>query len=379
MIYVNENDEFTDKGCELMKEYGMETKVTNRENLLRTLRRQGFDWVPIDPGGFCPSQVEAFKRRFGHDDYMGYFNAPHRFVGIPIEKTWSDARSLYPREELPQDTDIDDFGVGHSHQAECFHMTRMHHPLRGEPGIDEVANYPLPRLAQDAAGKMKAKVVELHSKGLAAMAPMACTIWETAWYIRSMEDLMMDMMGDDERAVVHFDRITDLSIERARAAARAGVDILHTGDDIGMQNSPMMSMDLWRKWIKPRFAKVLAAAKEVNPDILIFYHSCGYVLPFIDDLIEVGVDILNPVQPECMSFAEVYGKYGDRLSFWSTIGTQTTMPHGTPEDVKFVVDANLRCCGKNGGIVIGPTHLVEPEVPWANLQALKDACEAFKL
>lgn len=355
----------------------MSSPATPRENLLRTLRRQGFDRVPLDPGEFCPSQREAFRQRFGHDDYLGFFGAPSRYLGIPVEKTWSDARALYPRETPPEDTDFDVNGVGHSHQPGCFHMTRMHHPLRGDATLAEIAAHPLPRLVGDAVPRMEREVAALHARGLAATAGMACTVWETAWYLRSMEDLMVDMMTEDERATVHFDRVTEYAVARARAAAQAGADILHTGDDIGMQHAPMMSLELWRAWIKPRFARVIAAAREAKPDILIFYHSCGYVLPFLEDLIEVGVDILNPVQPECMTFAEVHRQVGGRLAFWSTIGTQSTLPFGTPAEVRAAVHANLACCGRDGGIVIGPTHMVEPEVPWENLVAMQEACADF--
>ncbi|MBI3986353.1 MAG: hypothetical protein HY343_05510, partial [Lentisphaerae bacterium] len=130
---------------------------------------------------------------------------------------------------------------------------------------------------------------------------------------------------------------------------------------------------LWRAWLKPRLARIIAEARRVKPDILIFYHSCGFVTPFLEDFIEVGIDILNPVQPECMDFDDVHARVGDRLSFWSTIGTQTTLPFGTPDDVKAVVRSRLKTCGKAGGIVIGPTHMVEPEVPWENLLAMRDA------
>jgi uroporphyrinogen decarboxylase len=354
--------------------------TTPRANLLRTLRREGFETVPLDCGGFCPSQVDAFKERFGHTDMAGFFNVPHRGVGLPMEKTWTDAKALYPREELPADAAIDVFGVGHSRQPNCYHMTHMHHPLQGEDvTVDELRRHPMPRLTATAGEEVRRAVAEHHAKGLATMAGMACTVWEIAWYLRSMEDLMTDMMTGDERAAVHLDRVTDNAVERIRLAARAGVDIVQLGDDIGMQSTIMMSLDLWRKFLKPRLARIIRAGKDVNPGLLIFYHSCGYVLPFLDELIEVGVDILNPVQPECMPFDEVYRRVGGRLSFWGTVGTQTTLPFGTPAQVREVIWANLRTCGKRGGIVIAPTHLVEPEVPWENLLAMKTACEEFRL
>ncbi len=352
---------------------------TSRDNLLRTIRRQGFDQVPLDCGGFCASQVEAFKARFGHDDIMGYFNVPFRTSWVKQDKTWTDLKRLFPREEVPANADIDAFGVGHSHQPNCYHMTRMHHPLRGEDvTLDEIRNYPLPRIAADADVTMSRFVTDHQAKGLATMAGMSATVWEISWYLRSMEDLMADMMTDDDRATALLDRLTDNAIARIQLAARAGFDLIQLGDDIGMQSTIMMSVDLWRTWLKPRLAKVIQAGREIKPDLLIFYHSCGYVLPFLDDLIEVGVDILNPVQPECMPFEDVLKKVGGRISFWGTLGTQTTLPFGTPDDVRKVVTTNLRLCGAQGGIVMAPTHMVEPEVPWENLLAMKEACESFR-
>ena len=354
-------------------------KVTPRENLLRTLRRRGFDWAPVCSGGFCPSQIEAFKARFGHTDIDGFFGNPNRGVGIKLVRGFADGRALYPNEALPDHIDFDAFGVGHSHQEGCWHMTRMHHPLRGDVSLDDIARYPLPSIAAEAQGQIDKRTADVQAQGLAVCGSYAMTVWELAWYLRSMEDLMEDMMSGDERATLLYDRITDLACECVRRYARAGTDMIELGDDIGMQNTIMMSVGLWREWIKPRLAKIIRAAREIKPDILIYYHSCGYVMPFIEELIEVGVDILQPVQPECMDFADVHAAFGDRISFWSIIGTQHVLPFGTPEEVRETVWRNLRICGEKGGIVIAPTHVVEPEVPWENLLAMKEATETFKL
>ncbi len=353
--------------------------TTPRENLLRTLRRQGFETVPVDNNSFCPSQVEAFKARFGHTDIAGWFGNPCRGVGVAMQKTYTDAKALFPRETLPADISFNEWGIGHSRQPNCHHMTHMHHPLAGDAPLAEIQNHPFPVITADAEERLRTQVAEIRAKGLATMAGMACTVWETAWYLRSMEDLMADMMTEDERATVLLDRVTESACARIRVAARAGCDLVQLGDDIGMQHTIMMSMEMWRTWLKPRLAKVIAAGREAKPDLLIFYHSCGYVLPFISELADIGVDILNPVQPECMDFAEVHRLYGDRLSFWSTIGTQQTLPFGTPAEVRAAVERNLRICGAKGGIVIGPTHMVEPEVPWANLVAMKEAAADFRL
>jgi uroporphyrinogen decarboxylase len=255
-------------------------------------------------------------------------------------------------------------------------MTRMHHPLRGAE-CQEIIDYPYPTVDESKLDEFKDKVTLLRNIGLASFGFMQMTVWEASWYLRSMEELFMDMMMENESAVILLDKITDFACAKARAYAAAGTDILSLGDDIGTQTSIMLDVGLWEKWLQPRLIKVIRSAKEIKPDILIFYHSCGYILPFINKLIESGVEILNPIQPECMSFAEVYKLYSDRLSFWGTIGTQQLLPYGTPEEVYAQTISNLSACGSKGGIVIGPTHMVEPEVPWENLMALKDATRRY--
>lgn len=139
-----------------------------------------------------------------------------------------------------------------------------------------------------------------------------------------------------------------------------------------MQNTLMMSPQIWRRWLKPRLAEVIAVIRAIRPETLVYYHSCGYIEPFIPDLIEIGVDILNPIQPECMDFRKIHEQYGNQLSFWGGIGTQTTFPFGTPGDIRNRVCELVEICGEKGGIVPAPTHVIEPEVPWENLEAMRD-------
>jgi uroporphyrinogen decarboxylase len=237
--------------------------------------------------------------------------------------------------------------------------------------------YPFPDFKNAYAEHQKPQVDAIHSEGLAAVGNMPCTIWEMSWYIRSMEELMMDMMSDDPKAEFILDEITKDSLLRAEAYARAGVDILFLGDDIGMQSTTMMSDEIYSTWLKPRLKRVINAAKAIKPDLIVFYHSCGFAAPFIHHLIDAGVDVLNPIQPECMGFEEIYSNFGDRISFHGTIGTQTTMPFGTPEEVRKTVFNNMKTVGNKGGLFVAPTHILEPEVPWENIIAYVNACRDF--
>ncbi len=353
--------------------------MTERENLLHLLRKEGYEKIPVE-FSLCPSLVERFRKETGNPDgdYMEYFGMPWRHVGGLIPEDEEISRFLPYHGEINDHTTIDEWGVGHESTPTSMHMTKMHHPLENAESVEEIQAYPIPIYTEKKNGWVKEKVTKLQKRGLAAVGNMQCTIWETSWYIRGMENLMMDMLCEEEMANAVFDMVEKMSTDRAMIYANAGVDILFLGDDIGMQHSIMMSEELYKKWIYPRLKRLICKVKEVRPDLLVFYHSCGYVEPFIPYLIDAGIDVLNPIQAECMKFEEIYKKYGDKISFHGTIGTQTVMPFGTPQEVKENVKGNLDIVGSKGGLFVAPTHLLEPEVPWENILAYVEACREYK-
>ena len=354
--------------------------MNKRDNLLSLLRRKGYSEVPV-VFMLCPSLEKEYKRQTGAEvHYTEYFQMPWQNVrGLLLSNQDSESFRKYYPFELKPGSIIDHWGLAHEPGSEAAkHMTRMRHPLQGIEELETIMEYPFPDFQKASADHQKKEVEQIHAKGLAALGNMQCTIWETAWYMRSMEDLMVDMMTEDEKAGFLLDKVTESACMRAEAFVRAGVDILFLGDDIGMQNRTLISEKLYVTWLKPRLKKVINAAKSIKPDVIIFYHSCGFAAPFIPHLMEAGIDVLNPVQPECMDFKEIHELYGDRLSFHGTLGTQTTMPFGTPEDVRREVFKNLELAGDKGGLFVAPTHILEPEVPWENIIAYVKACKDFK-
>jgi uroporphyrinogen decarboxylase len=139
-----------------------------------------------------------------------------------------------------------------------------------------------------------------------------------------------------------------------------------------------MSADTWRQHLKPRLKRVIDGIREASGSrkVWVHYHSDGDVTPLIDDLIEAGVDILNPVQPECMDLEAVAAGYQDRLAFCGMIGTQTTMPFGSPDDVRAAVERCRRLHERGARVIVAPTHVLEPDVPWENITAFIDAVRA---
>ena len=349
--------------------------ISHRENILKVWRREGIDFAPVH-FDLCPALVEEFKKRHGNILYYDYFNFSFRHVGIGYEKQDIDWREYYPGTIFNEGTTFTPFGVAQEPHPGSMHMHRMHHPMKDFDSIEQFEAYPYPEVDYSRFTDLKKQVESIHARGLAAFG-YAGALWEYTWYMRSMEQLMMDMYEESELAVYHFERVADIVCRLGELFAEAGVDFIHIGDDIGMQSSIMMSLEMYRQWIKPLLVRLIKTVKSINPELLFTYHSCGYVEPFIPDLIEAGVDVLNPIQPESMSFEKIHAEYGDRLSFWGTIGTQTTMPFGTPEQVREEVFKNLKIAGEKGGLLCAPTHLLEPEVPWENIEAYVQACRDF--
>ena len=199
------------------------------------------------------------------------------------------------------------------------------------------------------------------------------TIFETAWALRGLEQMMIDFKEDAPLA----DAILEIPFRYHLAAAKRlvemGVDMIWTGDDVGVQTGMMISPATWRRFLKPRMAEFIATLKAINPEVKIAYHSDGNIERIIPELIEIGLDVLNPVQPRCMDPAKLKRQYGDSLCFWGSIDEQRILPFGAPEDVRAEVLDRLENVGYDGGLIIAPTHHVQLDTPLENFWAMVHA------
>ena len=356
--------------------------MTSRERVLAAMRHERPDRTPFDfSWGFSPAQLQRFTEQTGAADPDDYFGADTRLLRPSPTRRLTDFSSyLGP---LPAGGSVDEWGIGRrpsaSSDAAYAHLDGFIYPLvRASSDADALA-YPLPDI--DAAYRYEdfaGRVARVQARGLAALAVMDCTIFEVAWYMRSMERLLLDFADRSDFASVLLDRITALREVQARRYAVSGADVICMGDDVGTQRGMLMSVRMWRTWLKPRLARVIGAAKSARPDVLVFFHSDGNVTAIVDDLVEIGVDILNPVQPECMDPLALRQRFGRRLALWGTIGTQSTFPFGTPDDVRREVRTRIETVGRDGGLFLAPTHMIEPEVPFANIAAFVDAVTASR-
>jgi len=248
------------------------------------------------------------------------------------------------------------------------------HPLKEGAFID---SYIPPDPSDRERYEPSKKLIEKYGEKYAIMGVIVCTIFETAWALRGLDRLMIDFIADEGLANKILDIPFNYHLYAGRKLANMGVDIIWTGDDMGGQNGMLISPELWRKYFKPRMAKLYSELKAIKPDLKIAYHSDGVIYPIIDELVEIGLDILNPVQPKCMDPYYLKKRYGKNLSLWGSIDIQETLPFGTPKEVENEVKDRIKNMGPGGGFIISPTHHVQIDTSLENFFAFWGTAEKY--
>jgi len=194
------------------------------------------------------------------------------------------------------------------------------------------------------------------------------TLFERAWSLRGMENLLSDFITNPDFVADLFDHITDFNLRVIDKALDMGLDGVHFGDDWGWQGGLIMGARWWRKFIKPRMAAMIALAKKKGKKA--FLHCCGKVEEIFPDLVEIGLDVFNPFQPEVMDIFALKKEYQGKLSFWGGISIQRLLPFGTKEEVKREVQRILRELGQGGGYIAAPSHALPKDIPCENVLAM---------
>ena len=196
-------------------------------------------------------------------------------------------------------------------------------------------------------------------------------LFERSWLICGFENALAYMVGEPDFYAELLDKICDLYVECVKHNADLAIDGIMFGDDWGDQRGVIMGPERWRELFKPRVAKMYAAAKERG--LYVLQHTCGNVSEIVPDLIEVGLDVLESVQPEAMNPYELKRKYGSNLTFWGGLGSQSTIPFGTPDEICAEVKHLCREMGKGGGYILAGAKGLQPETPTENAVAVLDA------
>lgn len=200
------------------------------------------------------------------------------------------------------------------------------------------------------------------------------SLFERAWALRGLEPFLMDMVDEPDFAHALLDRICEVNLALIEQARAWPIDCIRFGDDWGAQQGLIMGPARWRTFIKPRFARMVAAVRQQGKHALL--HSDGDIRAIIPDLVEVGLTILNPLQSDVMDVYEIKRTFGKDLAFLGGLSVQHVLPEGAPADVRREVETLIRELGRGGGYVCCPTHTLGPDIPVENILAVIECLTA---
>jgi uroporphyrinogen decarboxylase len=347
------------------------------ERIVAAVQHRQPDRAPIDYIA-TPEFQALLKRHFGVEDDETIY----RKVGADIRRV--DGRFVGPSDMTgaagvyAQGRDFlgivwrpvkNEFGV---------YNEIAHHPLGRVTTVKEVEEYSWPSVDWFDFSHLKEHIGRLNREHRYAILYFAGGAFETPWYMRGMEQFLMDLMERPDIAEAIARKAAEFYQKRAlRAMEESGgqIDIIGSGGDLGSQRGMMLSPHLWRKHIKPYSRGLIRPFKEMG--VMTYYHSCGSIVPVIEDLIEIGMDILDPVQPnaEGMNPFELKKTFGTRLTLHGGIDEQELLPHGSPDEVYRQVKRIIEIVGRDGGYITCPAHAIQPDTPVENVLALYQAAQ----
>ncbi|MGO9310520.1 MAG: uroporphyrinogen decarboxylase family protein [Spirochaetia bacterium] len=359
--------------------------MKHRERVLMSLNHEQPDRCPLQVS-FTPEFASRLRpvvniSSSGHHNPHGGGNTYELERALDEDMLLTSvgwANSYYANDAYNSGRDIytDEWGIGWRNSrystrfGDGFYTEIVGHPLADDAAI---TGYKAPDPERPGLYSESEWVLRTFQDEYWIVGVTVTTIFETAWALRGYERILMDFVTDPDLADAILDIPFRYHLRAAEKLVDMGVDMIWIGDDVGTQHAMLMSPETWRRFLKPRMAAFIRRIKGINPNLKVAYHSDGCIYPIIPELIEVGVDILNPVQPLSMDPERLKREYGKKLCFWGSIDEQHTLPFGTTDDVRRQVSERLCTIGRGGGLIIGPTHHVQLDTPVENVQALVDA------
>ena len=303
--------------------------------------------------------AERFRRETGMDDLTDFYD-PH------FLKLGADAGR---RKQIGENLARDAYGVVWDCTVDKDIGTPCDWPIKQPEDLD---SYDWPDTDDDRWYRdIPQRLAERPD--LFRVYSIGFSLFERAWTMRGMTDLLMDMIERPDFVEQLLDAIVRCNLKQIRRALEFDVDCVHFGDDYGMQTGLIMGGTHWRHFIKPRLAKMFAPIREAGKYISM--HSCGCVAELFDDLIEIGLNMFNPFQPEVMDVFALKEQYHGRLAFHGGFSVQKLLPFGTPDEVRQMT-LRLIEAGAVGGYVFSPSHGVPGDVPSENLLAMVEVLKS---
>ena len=366
--------------------------VTSKERVNAALERRTPDRTPLD-GSFRQDVWKKLEDHFGTKDAETIMKK----LGMDIRTSPLEPSNSFCEQAIPSRWQIPEIGMGKNNlvivrengwledeygicrvpNSDRLYWVYSHHPL-AEAGIDEVENFKFPDPDLEERYKNIRSDVERFGEGHFMLVEL-WNIFKTSWEFRGFDQYMLDLSLNGKLVEVLAERALEHRIVQSKQIAKCGVDMIFVMGDIAMQERMMISPDIWRRYFKPRLKTWIDEIRRDFPKLWFMFHSDGNMEPVFEDLLEVGFDAVDPIQPESMDVAEMKRRFGDRVCLHGTISCQRSLPFGTPGDVAQEVRERIEICGKNGGLILAPSNTVQPDVSVENILTLYSTANNFPL
>ena len=338
--------------------------MNSRERVLTILDHKEADRVPVH-ASFVPQLMRRMEQKYGVKDNELYTSLGNDIVSI----TFGMSTGFYKEESAYY---LDEFGIGYKNTG--VYTEVVSNPL---DSIEKVWSYKPPRVEKDLVIARTKEIIEKYGRSHAIVGKINQTMFEASWMLRGLERFFYDLIENEDATDHLMNLMMEYHLEIGRLLAGLGVDVIYTGDDLGGQRGMLISPELFRRLIKPKYAYIWNELKNINRNVKIAHHSCGNITQIVPDYIESGLDILNPIQPKVLDYVDLKRKYGRNLSFWGGMDIQETLPFGKKEDIFREVKERMVSLGHGGGFIISPAHNVQIDTPIANVEYFYEAAKTY--
>lgn len=338
----------------------------------------------LDAADFFDPAWEAVLRHFQVDcrviSYDQFCRPPERVLRPGARIDWWNALSRSTpnrmwRQELPDGTSLDIWGhvIRIVHNPTGAYEEYAEWPLASATSVEDLKHHAWPEPDWWDFTSIGDAIAQLDAEDEYHLRFRIGSVFELSWQLRGMQEFLMDLVNQPEIPQYIMERLTDVYVENTRRVLQlAGdrLDMVYFYDDVATQQNLMISARMWRRFIKPLHQRIIDVAKEFGVPVM--YHCDGALYPLIPELIDMGVEVLNPVQADAagMDPQRLKDEFGDRLSFHGGIDIIKTLPRGTEADVRAEVAERIRVLGRNGGYVLASSHHIQSDTPLANIFAM---------
>lgn len=362
--------------------------MNSKERVRRAFKRDGLpDCVPIQFDLSKPL-LESFSAKYGiplHYSLSYYEDLKYRISANDLRTAMGSdcvvvGGGLAEGFELVEDEEgyiVNEFSM-RMRQGPLY-MEVVESPLRTASSIADVEAYAFPDPYDPARYAQAEADIARYGSDYFIIGDCELTMFELSWHLVGMEKYMMDLATQEPYLETLLEKASEWSLGVATELTRRGVDAIWFGDDFGSQTGLLLSPQMWRRIFKPRYAQLFRAVKAINPDVVIIMHSDGAVAQLLPDLIEIGLEVFNPVQPNVPGHdpRELKERFGKQLSFFGAIDQQRLLPRGSCAEIEADVREKIAILGEGGGYMLAPAHIVQADTPPENVEALIAAARKY--